>query len=74
MSEYLSKIGFSDECIFCLSGSVKTHNVRIWGTERPIQGGQAFNHSKSLILWCTVSKYKVAGPYFFENGNVNEEN
>ena len=30
MSEYLSKIGFSDECIFRLNGSISTQNVRIW--------------------------------------------
>ena len=42
MSEYLSKIVFSDECMFYLNGSVNTQNVRIWATERPIQGRQAF--------------------------------
>ena len=71
MSEYLSKIGFSDEWIFCLNGSVNSQILRIWGTERPIQGRLAFTHSSSLMVWCTISKGKAVGPYFFENGNVN---
>ena len=74
MSEYLSKIVFSDECIFRLNGSVNTQNVRIWGTERPIQGRQAFDHSPSIMVWCAISKDKVVGPFYFEDGNVNGEN
>ena len=38
MSEYLSKIVFSDECIFRLYGSVNIENIRIWGIERPVEG------------------------------------
>ena len=72
--EYLPKIVLDDECVFCSNGSVNTQNVRIWGTERPIQERQALNHSSSLTVWCRISKDKVVGRCFFENGNVIEEN
>ena len=67
MSEYFSKTVICNECIFCLNDSVNTQNVRIWATELPIKGRQAFIHSPSLTLRCATSKYKVVGPYFFEN-------
>ena len=67
ISEYFPKIVFSDECIFCLNGSVNTQNVRIWGTEPLIQEIKSFKHSPSLIVWCATSKDKAAGPYFLES-------
>ena len=60
--------------LFRLNDSVNTQNVIIWDTERPIQGSKAFIHRPILIAWCTISKYKVVGPYFLENRNVNGEN
>ena len=42
--EYLGtylRLYSSDEFSFCLNGSVDTQNVRIRGTERPIQGKKA---------------------------------
>lgn len=72
-SEYLSKIVFSDECIFRLNGHVNKQNVRIWGTERPNEGNEVYQHSPSVMAWCAIAKTKVIGPYFFENGNVTGE-
>ena len=42
---------FYDEQIFRLNGSVNTQNVRIWGTERPVEERQTFSHSPSIMLW-----------------------
>ena len=74
ISEYFSKIFSSDECIFCLNGSVKTQNVRICSTERPIQGTKAFTTSALVMVRCADSKDKVVDLYFFEYGNVKGEN
>ena len=74
MSGYLSKVVFSDECIFRLNGSVSTQNVRIWGTERPVEGRQTFLHSPTIMVWCEISKEKFIGPYFFQDQNVAGEN
>jgi hypothetical protein len=32
---FLSKICFSDEATFYLSGKVNRHNIRVWGSENP---------------------------------------
>jgi hypothetical protein len=32
---FLSKICFSDEATFHLSGKVNRHNIRVWGSENP---------------------------------------
>ena len=74
MSEYLSTIIFSDECIFRLSGSVNTQNIRILGTERPAEGRQAFSHSPSIMVWCGISREKSAALCFFEDENLNSGN
>ena len=66
MSEYLSKIVFSDEGMFYLNGSVSTQNVRIWATKRPIQERKAFTCSPSLMIWCLILKDKVVGFYFLK--------
>ena len=72
-SEYLSRIVFSDECIFRLKGHVNKQNVRIWGNERPSEGNQVFMQSPNVMVWCAVTREKVISPYFFEDGNVDGE-
>jgi hypothetical protein len=32
---FLSKICFSDEATFHLSGNVNRHNIHVWGSENP---------------------------------------
>ena len=70
----LSKIVFSDECIFRLNGSINTQKVRIWGTERPVEGRQTFSHSPSIMVWCGIAKEKIIGPYFSQDQNVKGDN
>lgn len=70
---YLAKIVFSDECIFRLNGFVNKQNVRIWGDERPNDVNEHTLHSPSVMVWCAISKDRVIGPYFFENGTVTGE-
>ena len=68
--EYLAKVVFSDECIFRINGYVNKQNVRVWGKQRPIEGNQLTLNSSGVMVWCTISKYGVIGPYFFNNQNV----
>ena len=67
---YLERIIFSDECKFSLSGKVNKQNFRIWGTERPNEVYETLHNSPSVLIWCTMSKTEIIGPYFFENENV----
>ena len=62
---------FSDECIFRLNCHVNKQNVRIWGNERPSEGNQVFMQSPKVMIWCAVTREKVIGPYFFQDGNVD---
>lgn len=71
--EYLSRIVFSDECIFRVNGYVIKQNVRIWGKKRPEQVNEATLNSPSVMVWCAISKHRVIGPYFFDEGSVTGE-
>ncbi len=71
---YLSKIVFSDECTFRLNGIVNRQNVRIWGTECPNVMNEVPRYGEKVIVWCAVSKYRVIGPYFFDEETVTGEN
>jgi len=72
-SEYLSRIVFSDECMFRINGVVNKQNVRIWGTERPEEINPIVLNSPGVMTWCAISKGRIIGPYFFENENVTGE-
>ena len=70
-SEYLSKIVFSDECIFRVNGYVNKQNIRIWAKERPSQVNQVPLNSPGVMVWCAISKTKIIGLYFFKSVTVN---
>ena len=72
-SEFLSRIEFTDECIFRLNGHVNTQNARIWGTDRPSEGNQVPVYSPGIIFWCGISKEKTIGPYEVEDRTVTGE-
>ena len=72
-SEFLSRIVFSDECIFRVNGHVNTQNARIWATERPTEGNQVPVRSPGIMFWCGVSKERIIGPYEIKDGNVTGE-
>ena len=69
-SEYLSRIVFSDECIFRINGHVNKQNVRISAKEKPNQVNQAPLNSPGVMVWCAIANTKIIGPFFFENENV----
>jgi len=63
----------SNEAYFHLDGSVNNYNFRIWSeSNRNHVVEKQFNPAKVLV-WCSISKNKIIGPYFF-NSNVNGEN
>ena len=73
-SEYLSKIFFSEKCIFRLNGSINKQNVRTWVTERPTEGNQSFMYCPSVMVWCAIGKLNTICSFYLENENVNGEN
>lgn len=68
--DFLTRIVFSDESTFHLSGKVNTHNVRIWGSENPHEVVALQRDSPKLNVFCAISKRKVYGPFFFGEKTV----
>ncbi|PNF40249.1 hypothetical protein B7P43_G07078 [Cryptotermes secundus] len=67
---FISRLIFSDEATFHLSGTVNRHNVRIWGTEHPHETVEHERDSPKVNVFCAVSQDKVYGPFFFEGNTV----
>ena len=67
---FMSRIIFSDECVFHVSGKVNKHNVRIWGTERPHDTREHEAHSPKVAVWCALSTNQVVGLYYFDSSTV----
>jgi hypothetical protein len=72
-NDYDSRLIFSDECSFSLSGGVNKQNCRIWGSERPQEVYESPQSAPSIMVWCAISKKGIIGPYFYENENVTGE-
>ena len=68
--DFMTKIFFSDEATFHLSGKVNRHNVRIWGSENPHAIQEHVRDSPKMNVWCSLSHNKVIGPFFFAEKTV----
>jgi hypothetical protein len=67
----LSKIIFSDEATFHLSGKVNRHNVRIWESENPHVTLEVERDSAKINVFFAVSERTVYGPFIFEGQTVS---
>ncbi|GFW61471.1 uncharacterized protein TNCV_347191 [Trichonephila clavipes] len=65
------KILWSDEAHFHLSGTVNTHNCRIWDTENPRTFQEIPLHSPKVTVWCGLTATFILGPFFFEETTRN---
>ncbi|GFX42303.1 uncharacterized protein TNCV_110231 [Trichonephila clavipes] len=65
------KILWSDEAHFHLSGTVNTHNCRIWDTENPCTFQEIPLHSPKVTVWCGFTATFILGPFFFEETTRN---
>ena len=72
-SQYLSRIVFSDECLFHANGVVNNHNARIWGTSNPQTVQEVPLQREKVMVWCAMHKTKIIGPYFFRTPTVNTQ-
>lgn len=68
---FLSRLIFSDEATFHISGKVNRHNCRIWGTENPHEDMEHERDSPKVNVWCTLGRDQIIGPYFFEDRIIN---
>ncbi len=70
---YLSRIVFSEECLFQTNGVVNKHNARIWGTSNPQMVQEVPLRSEKVMAWCAMHKTKIIGPYFFRQPTVDTQ-
>jgi len=68
--DLLTKIIFSDEATFHLSGKVNRYIVRIRRSENPLATLEVERDSPKLNVFCAVSKETVYGPFIFEGQTV----
>lgn len=70
--DFTKDIFFSDESTFSMSGRVNTHNVRIWGSERPHDAFYEFERNAPKVnVYCAMNGSQIIGPYFFPRDTVN---
>ncbi|GFV35673.1 uncharacterized protein TNCV_1892831 [Trichonephila clavipes] len=65
------KILWSGEAHFHLSGTVNTHNCRIWDTENPRTFQEIPLHSQKVTVWCGFTATFILGPFFFKETTRN---
>jgi hypothetical protein len=69
-NDYLSKVCFSDEATFHISGTVFRHNCRIWGSENPHVVREHERDTPKLNVWCGLTSAGVIGAFFFQGKTV----
>jgi hypothetical protein len=62
--EFATRLIFSDEATFHLSGNENRHNVRVCGTENPHATTELQRDSPKLNVFCAISRRKVLRPVF----------
>lgn len=72
-SDFLSKIVFTDEATFHISGQVNTHNCRIWATEKPDGIRENVRGSPKVNAWCGIARDRILGPHFFTGSTVTAD-
>lgn len=68
--DFLSGVMFSDEATFHVSGTVNTHNVRIWGSQNPHTIREKVRDSPKVNVWCGLMCNRIIGPFFFAEKTV----
>jgi hypothetical protein len=58
----------SDEAHFHLSGFVNKQNFRYWSRETPQRFHEKPLDNAKVTVWCAISSFGIAEPYFFEEG------
>ncbi len=71
---YISRIVYSDECLFHNNGVVNKHNARVWGTANPQMVIEVPLRSEKVMVWCAMHKSRIIGPYFFSEPSVTGSN
>ena len=71
--QFSKTIVFSDESSFYLNGKVSTHNVRIWGSERPSIFVEHERNCPKVNVFCAMSTSQIFGPYLFNKDTIKSD-
>ena len=61
---------YSNEAHFHLCGTVNKQNFRYWAESNPRSLHERPLHCPRVTVWCTIARFGIWGPYFFEEENV----
>ena len=64
---FITRLCFSDEATFHMSGRVNKHNCVVWGTQNPHAIQEVPIKSPGITVWCAMFCDEIIGPYFFES-------
>jgi hypothetical protein len=73
-TEIQGNIFFSDEAVFYLNGLVNKHNIRYWSETNPNITIETVMNSPKINVWCAMSKYRLIGPFYFQEDTVHGKN
>lgn len=65
-----TRFSFNDKVTFHINGKIYCHNVCVWGTENPHVTLEHKRDSAKVNVFCTISKEKFYGPFFFKENTV----
>ena len=71
--EFLTRVRFSDESTFHVSGLTKRHNSRIRGSQNPHETYKLERDSPKLNVWCGIMHDKIIGPFFFAEKSITAQ-
>ena len=67
---FLRRVCFSDEATIRVSGKLKKHNVRIWGSENPHETREIERNSPKVNVWYGIMCDRIIGPFFFHEKSI----
>jgi hypothetical protein len=67
---FVERLIFPDEANFYISGKLKRHNVRIWGTTQPLAQINHQRDSPKVDVFYEGSHEKMHGAFFFSETTV----
>lgn len=69
-----TRLVFSDEAGFHVSGFVNSSTCRIWGYENPHARYEFFRDDPKINVWCGLTSQHAIGPFFFIENTVTHAN
>lgn len=60
----------SDKTHYHLDGYINKQNCRYWAHDNPRELHQQLRHGEKIMVLCALSKVRIIGPFFFDDGGL----